>query len=365
MFRVTWTIAIFAICIVLSQKTVAQSTDAFRTGQILSANQMSKIPVTRQSLYEQTVGRVTSKAVLKYGTKEAYIQARGVKATAGKVFEAMTVNRFKAYGGLNGKRLVTTASLGFPGDASDILLELNGIVLDRYQLKAGFNASVNAVVDIKYQGIKIGTHPEQLEKIKSHIRKLHLQGKPLPPKWAMVDEAIRTGRLTDTLDGMPLSTRETTERFAQRYLERMFDNASHSNIRYISKLTGKSILIGASVADIAYSGYQFRDTVSRKHEFDSDIYMGKLVAQGGIGISGLGLLFIAFPEPTFLTKVAGGVLFASSLAFGVTDMTLDHAHANRITARQRLLKNLDTHEKHDAVDSLLRKMIDHDNASLY
>ena len=131
------------------------------------------------------------------------------------------------------------------------------------------------------------------------------------------------------------------------------------------KIAGRAFAGGLGVVDVAYSGYRLHGTMSHRHEFDDDIYAGKIVAESGMGLSGAGLLLLTIPEPTGLTKVAGVVLLASSLAFGAADITLDYAHANRASDRQRLLDNLDTYEKHDAVDSLLRKMIDHDNMVLY
>ena len=373
----------------------AQSTDVFQNGRILSSKELSRIPGTRQALYEQTVGRVRPETVLKYRTKEAYIPARGVKATAGKMFEAMTVNRYRAYA-QNGERLVTTASLGFPGDAADIIkISREGVVLERYQLKAGYNASIKAITDTKYSSARIATHPDQLAKIRTELRKLQLQGKPLREPWNLVDDALRTGRLTDTIDGMTLSTRGASIRASNRYVGRMFDVTSrelfasqvpaavsgkflgnnvvsHTAPRLApralattGKIAGRAFAGGLGVVDVAYSGYRLHDTISRRHEFDDDIYAGRLVAESGMGLSGAGLLLLTTPEPTGLTKAIGAGLIVSSLAFGAADMTLDYAHTNRISDRQRLLENLDVYEKHDAVDSLLRKMIDHDNMVLY
>lgn len=109
--RIVAVIFLTCICALWPLDMQARTTNAFQIGQILSADQLSKIPKTRLAVYEQTVGRIRQKAVLKYGKVDAYIQARGVKATAGKVFEAMTVNHFRAYA-KNGEKMVTSVIFG-------------------------------------------------------------------------------------------------------------------------------------------------------------------------------------------------------------------------------------------------------------
>lgn len=379
--RVAWGLVALVICGVLPTGVYAQSTDAFRVGQVLSADRLSKIPVTRVALYEQTVGRVTTGAVLKHGTKDAYMQARGVKSTAGKMFEAMTVNRFRAYS-FRGERLVTTASLGLPGDAADLIkLSRGGVVLDRFQLKAGFDASIKAVGDPKYRDIKIATHPEQLAKIRTRLHKLKLQGQTLPESWKRIDAAVRTGRLTDTIAGMPLSTRDATMRNARRYVGRMFDatrdklvltrpvtpsatspvikQAWAANASPASRsLVAKASLRSTAVLGSAYMGYDFYDTMSRRREFDDDIFYAKTGTKGAL--LGLGTAAMFTPE-LLLSKLTGTAI----LLLAAADVALDRIHENRIQSRQRLLKNLDTYEKHDSVDTLLRTMIEHDNAVLF
>lgn len=243
----------------------------------------------------------------------------------------------------------------------------------------------------------IATHPEQLTKIRAALRKEQLRGKPLSPKWLSVDEAIRNGRLIDSIEDMTLSTRQATIDAGERHIKRKFERIAAKqflkasrNVPIPVKQTppvlgtpgqpihgvpvsgpvakapqivvkiGKTFITVISVGDVAYSGYRIHDTISHRHEFDSDIYAGKLVAQGGLagtGAVGLGMMLLAAPEPTFVTKAVGGAILISSLAFTGTDIALDYAHLRRLEERSHQLIEIDTRARHGAVDSMLRKMI--------
>lgn len=129
-----------------------------------------------------------------------------------------------------------------------------------------------------------------------------------------------------------------------------------------AKMSNMMFARGVGLADVAYSGYRLRNTVSRRYEFDDGIFYAKTGVQGTTLT--LGLTALAAPE-LFATKVTAIALLTTSAALVATDIFLDRAHETRVSDRRRLLDNLDAYEKHDAVDSLLRKMIGHDGMVLY
>ena len=176
--------------------------------------------ITEAQIAKKTIGQVSAKAVKKWKNFSDYLKACE-KGSAGKAFEALTsINYNRIHGG---NQLLPTALIGDPHSPADLIRNLTK-GLERYQLKAGFQASVKALTDPKYINMKIVTHPETLEKIKNELAKRIVKAKlrnvPLSPEWQGVKEAIQSGRLTDMIDGMKVPSYQECVDFAEMELRK-------------------------------------------------------------------------------------------------------------------------------------------------
>ena len=131
--------------------------DALATGQVIPTGVIP--PSKLDDLLTATVGRVRPEMVSKHGNFEAYWKAAR-SSREGKAFEAIvsdTVNRRNLATGV-GRRLYTSASLGFPTSACDLVeVDEAGRVLRRIQLKLGLQGTLDALTDAKYAGMDILT----------------------------------------------------------------------------------------------------------------------------------------------------------------------------------------------------------------
>ena len=362
-------------------------TNDFPIGRILSAEKVSSI--SNAEILKQTIGGVSENAVRKYGgDMEAYIAARGGRQSrtiGGKAFEALTVKRFRRMV-KNGEQLIPTAVLGNPADAADLVrLNIHGEIVERYQLKLGGGAAKKALTKDIYHGMTIVTPPDELKKIVAQLEKeknkCFKAGKNLSAEWAMIDEAIKSGRLTDKVAGVEVPTSKYSISRGVRYVETRFQHVAKTMentavgkmvvkvaeripesklvvpaTKVVSKVTIRSIKFAGKLlgpADIAFSAWQMQHTISQRHLYDDDLFAGRMTTQGGLMAVGVG--FLLAPEPT-VTKVIGGICVTVALVG--TDFTLEQAHERRLDSRKVLMKNLDNRNKHEAAADLIRMMIE-------
>lgn len=200
-------------------------------------------------LMTRTVGRVSDKAVARYGTDfEGYYRASRT-SREGKALEAITtdlVNRRNAATGV-ASRWMTTASLGHPTHAADIIeLDRSGKVMRQIQAGKGFSNVLSKLSDAKYAGMDILTDQDtydslhdELQKAATRAKALH---KPLPNQFASLKEAIDKGRLLNRLPcGAPLPTKSHIASVAKAHARSLYDAKLSLNSRSVSKIGSEAI----------------------------------------------------------------------------------------------------------------------------
>jgi hypothetical protein len=348
--------------------------DRFPLGALL------KDPVTPDLAYREllkrTAGRVREGAVRKYQDFATYLDSN-LSGRAGLVFEASEAyraNRLLKQAGSEA-RIIVTAVEGARDDAADLVLWVNNRVKQRFQLKAGGKAAWDALGDSRYAELTIVTHPEELEWLRRESNKQKLANKPLSGRYARLDEALKSGRLTDEIvPGQKVLSRRSTDQKTVNLLSRQWDEvaagidhlaqsrlttplvkASLRATKFATKAGARLIDIGTSFAagaDFVFAGYGYYDTISRYRagQLDHDLMVGKMVVHTGeMGVGTVGVILLFFPEPTGATKVAGVVVIGVSVAFGGADISLDMIAAARTKARQQLLMKIDREQRYQVV----------------
>ena len=223
-------IALVAFTGNVSAQTVAQPT--------LAVGQHVRVPgeiYSLPDLLDRTAGRVSPKAVERYGSAEKYLKET-LNSRRGKALEAVashTVNtRMKATG--QATRWVPTSVLGQPHHAADIL-EVDastGKVLRRIQAKSGSPKTIiNALSDPKYRGMHFLTDAETYRALERELkRKVYLsryRGIPLSPEYARLKQALEQGRVMSKLPcGAPLPKKRHLEKVVSKHVRRCWSRAS-------------------------------------------------------------------------------------------------------------------------------------------
>lgn len=395
-------LSVLLALLILTENAVARSTNRFLIGQTIT--NPKTLQMSDAEIYRKTIGTPRRKAVLESGGDfSKYLAKRGRLSVGGKAFEARTLikmNNFFARRGV-GDRILSTAVEGFPNDVADLVrISSNGEVKELYQLKAGHKAAKEAVTGtkdtVKYANTTIVTHPETLDDIKNELLNIKnknlVKGKPFPPYWQAIDEAIQQGRLTDQIDGVRMPTREMSINKGVGKLEKWYNRAAKrfgasptatvsddalkiAATKASGKMVGKLALSGTILAgfvDIGFGvhGLYDADRRYRLGELDSDIFTGKrivAVSQVSVGtvtvvggavvaLNAVGYSLMTAPEP-FYTKIAGGVVIVVSVGLGAGDYMLERVQANRTESRRRLLKEIDDRERCRIVLEELRGMM--------
>jgi hypothetical protein len=199
--------------------------DHFPVGRLVESPKTARL--SPMELYEKTIGKPGVDAVLKAkGDPEKYIALRGLSGMAGKAFEAETaikVNQFLT-ASKKTERILVTAAEGKTADASDLVLLKDNRVVKKYQLKLNGKTTQTAIFDPKYADLILVCPEDELNKLKEELRKEKLKAsaknKPLPPSWIKTENEINSGRLTDTITGCTVPTREEAEKAARNYAEK-------------------------------------------------------------------------------------------------------------------------------------------------
>ena len=185
--------------------------DEFAVGKRL-AN--PKTPtLSYDKIINRTAGSVKLKAYKKYKDKFDEYHGKRVNGTRGLIFEAAVAAKANDHlerSGQNERFLIT----GIEGDRShpaDVIRWKDGVIKKRYQLKSTWsrNDIAEFLDDDKYDGMVIVIHPEVLEEFKQRLRKQKQRGKPLDWEMEALDEAIESGRLSDSvIDDVPAPSYE-------------------------------------------------------------------------------------------------------------------------------------------------------------
>jgi len=247
------------VCTAPAVPTVAHAQAATANGvlEVGSRIPTSVIPSSSlDDLLTETAGRVRGEMVTKYGDFDSYWKT--VRASReGKAFEAIvsdTVNHRNAATGV-GRRLRTTASLGFPSDPCDLVeLDKSGRVIRRIQAKLGYPGALDALSDVKYTGMDILVDQDTLDALKQKLvreqTRATLRGTQLPPKFRAVEEALGSGRLLNRLPcGAPLPTRSHISRTTERHARRLWNGAAKVLARVGQEVASRSPKSAARVAE--------------------------------------------------------------------------------------------------------------------
>ncbi|GHT47076.1 hypothetical protein FACS189454_09130 [Planctomycetales bacterium] len=103
-----------------------------------------------------------------------------------------------------------------PGHPADLVrLNKHGRIIGQYQLKLGRVAVLEALGEQKYVGMKIIAPPDTIQSIRQELQKEILKaqnsGKAIAPKWLQIANAIKSGQLTDNIDGYQVPTTKQAE----------------------------------------------------------------------------------------------------------------------------------------------------------
>ena len=82
---------------------------------------------------------------------------------------------------------------------------------------------IEALNDPKYANAIIVLPPDELAAIIDTIQQRKARGRGLSPGLEQANHAIADGRLTDTIDGMTLPSRNETTQFTRDYLRKAFE----------------------------------------------------------------------------------------------------------------------------------------------
>lgn len=387
-----------------SSSAIQQAKSAFnefKIGQHVDLSPTSGL--TKAMRVEKTIGKVQGHTVVKAGFSfDTYLnKLRGLNATAGKTFEESFRRSFNNM--MTREKglffIESTAALGNPHDAADLLLinKLTGNCEMKIQQKLSASAAKNAILHPeKYKDCIILTASDQLEYINNHLPKD-------PVKRKMIEDAISTGRLTDSIYGVEAKSMGYYQEATRRMYIRSFNNVSDKMASTLSRAirngeelidTGKNLYrvdeairiyrasnivkpeieaalcaarftklvrvgntvigIAGSVIDIGYGVYMIynAETQFQKGLLDADLYNYKKalgVVQIGVGVVGLVMLFS--PDP--FTKIAAPIVVVVGVLVAALDMWIDYIQAQRVAAHQRMIDRIEAQDRPRAIRQLL------------
>lgn len=190
----------------------------------------SQVTGSLDELMDRTVGKVRDAAVARYESDfDAYWKASQT-SREGKALEAIacdTVNKRNAATG-DGTRWTTTAAQGHPTHPADIVeINASGKIVRHVQVGKGYSNVLNKLSDAKYAEMDILTDKETFEALQKELRREVVRansvGRPLQPKFAALQKAVKSGRLLEKLPcGAPLPTRSHISKVAFDHARKLF-----------------------------------------------------------------------------------------------------------------------------------------------
>lgn len=339
-----------------------------------------------------TIGKVSKKAVTKYKNFEEYWKVCKTQAT-GKGFEALAVETYNKATPYVRRSLCTTAALKSPHDVADVLRFNNNtrvIHQAKYQFKSGYSSSLKALRNsddvAKYIDCTIVTTSDTFQNIKKDLAKAianhNRRGVPLPPKWKVVENAINSGKLTATIDNVPMPTLSECELFTKEIKRAQWDEvlklfalqqtkngALKRNTKLAIKtarlLTKKFINVGGKyfykgtiITGYAFSAYSIYDSWNAAYhgQMDRDIAaarIGNATAQITFDVMGPVILTtLSVPGGGW---VAGGIMLVGTAGFMAVDMWIEDIQKRRDAENRRLLKQIDHRSRCEAARTVLMR----------
>ena len=398
-----------------------ESYNVYKIGQHVDLSPAQVL--TKAMRVEKTIGKVHGQTVLKAGFSfDTYLyKLRGLNATAGKTFEESFRRSFNnMMTRQNGNYIIeATAALGNPHDAADLLvLDKQGNCVMKVQQKLSAKAAVNSIIHPektitingtnitinKYEDCKILIPSDQLKKINSDL--LNGTNKYIPKdpvQRKMIQEAVDSHILTDTIYGVKAKSMEYYQEATKRMYTHTFNNISDEMAAKLSRairngeefiVTGKSfyrveeaisicrannvvkpeieaairsarftkfvrvsntvIGVAGSLIDVGYGVYMIYNAESQfqKGLLDSDLSnYKKTLGAIQIGVGVVGLVMVFSPEP--FSKIAAPIVVVVGVLVAALDMWIDYIQAQRVAARQRMIDRIKAQDQPRAIRELL------------
>ena len=295
---------------------------------------------SRQERLKIAIG-INENTLKKAGTAVKYIQKRGISTIAGKLFEESYVQKFQREFTRNNPeyRLENTAMLGKPHDPADLVLTRKGIIFEKYQQKLSLGEAVKALRESKYSDCSILVPRDIYKKLKLS-------------RSILVQDAIKSGRLTDKVMSITTETSLKYTAEANKYVNNFFRAAkSFETVAGILDVITGVLDIGRGI-QLMYSANMDYEA----EKLDRDIAEIKLFL-GSIdivsGITGISLAFI--PGVNLISGIVTGVI---GLTVEGGDALLMWIQKKRFENQKELIKKLKGEEQADAIRQLILRYIE-------
>lgn len=240
------------------QETSQSAYNAFSIGDYLNPKQLPTI--SKKERLIKTVGRIKTDTMIKscFDYETYLYKIRGMKQTAGKLFEESFLRAFNSASKLSDKSITieSTAILGKPHDSADLLVrnKITGKIVDKLQLKVGYQGALNAVAKesdiIKYADCKILVPKDIYEKLVATNKKNILNGSILTnPKSQKLYNALESGKIIYKYDDVAAKSLAWYENLTKRHIKSAYNNIKKA-IQEALDLSKESIVLYGSVVSI-------------------------------------------------------------------------------------------------------------------
>lgn len=395
----------------------AKEYSAFKIGGVLDLSPAKGLTNTMR--LEKTVGRVKQGTVLKALLDwDTYInKLRGVDQTAGKIFEESYCRAFNRAMRKGPFFAETTAMLGRPGDAADLLIyekQSNKLVCKAQQklsAKEAIKAILNPKQSAKYKDCIILVPSDQLDYIKNHLRYYSPEKQEMLRKALYSSEkfgSVQSPKLTDNILGestriksfyqnatklyrpafnricnemLPEVTRAIREgsefitkgKFVRSTVEfidmykagdvvipeiekalRLAPKIKNPVVPKIPKSLGSRVLgYAVGVFDVGYGVYMIYDAESKFQRRMLDADLRNYKKLLGIVQIGVGVVEIVAESIIVIEPIVTPVVIVVSIAIVALDMWIDYIQSQRVVARRHLIDRVTTRERPEAIRQLL------------
>jgi len=295
---------------------------------------------SRQERLKITIG-INDTTLKKVGSARRYIRKRNISTIAGKLFEESYVRKFQREFARKKPefRLENTALLGKPHDPADLVLTRQGIIIEKYQQKLSFGEAIKALRESKYSDSVILVPRDVYKKLKIS-------------RSLIVQDAIKSGRLTDCVLGVSTDTSFRYKTETNRFIRRVY------RALIPSEAVLRSLNVVGGVWDFG-RGIQLIYTTNmdyRLQKLDRDIAQVKLFF-GFIdtiaGVTGLSLAFV--PVVGEISVAVTGVI---GLLVEGGDALLMWIQQKRFENQRKLIRQLKGLEQVEAIRKLILRYIE-------
>ncbi|MCC6423546.1 MAG: hypothetical protein IT447_08720 [Phycisphaerales bacterium] len=305
--------------------------------------------MSRKEILSLVTDNVNPDTASKYGFDfEKYWLVTGSSRT-GKFAEAEVALKFRRYVKLAGLDYEIMPS-ALKDNRSAVDLIVRNTLTDEetyYQMKLGRSAAKSALADPKYSGMKIFVPKDTYESILDELNRAKLKatrrGVPLSRYWQAIDDALDSGRLTDTLEGgMKMPAGSTLEKVAKRFTGRQFTKAlphvfDEAEAVVITSRFSRIGGVAFAVADVAIQSWQAYGDISRYNagKIDSLNLAAHLSARAGMAAAGV--YIVAGGPPGWVI----GSIIATTIAFDIAISYWDSIQDKQFQAELAMIEKED------------------------